>query len=215
MGGGDADEASTGSRLLDNLRSAQAYYDWGLRWDIEIPKPLIGAINGYCLGRGFEYALHCDMLLASDRAVFGLPENRGGGIAMHLPFWVNPAWAKRIAMTGDHVSAETAKRIGLVLDIVPHEKLMDEAFALAKRFTYIPPHAIRFNKRMIDGTVEAMGKNTALAYQTLLHAICGTVGADFPRVRYDGLDLEKVRQEQGLRGFIHARDEPFGPSPHL
>jgi enoyl-CoA hydratase/carnithine racemase len=205
------------SRLLNWVNNTEEFREWGLRWQIEVPQPIIGAVNGYALGRGFEYLLHCDMLIASERAAFGAPEIRMGTIAAtRLPFFVKPQWAKRIILSGDHCSAETAKRIGLVLDVVPHDQLMDAAFALAKRFTYIPPHAIRFNKRMIDGTMEAMGMNTALAYSSLVDAIGHSVSPDFPLIRVtDGLDLRKVQQEQGLTAFIRARDEPFGPSPHL
>ena len=126
--------------LVGNVLRAEEYREWGLRWQVAVPPPIIGAINGYALGRGFEYSMHCDMLIASEKAVFGAPEIRHGSIAAtRLPFFVSPQWAKRIILTGDHVSAETALRIGLVIDVVPHEQLMDAAFTLAKRFTYIPP----------------------------------------------------------------------------
>ena len=157
------------------------------------------------------------MLIASEKAVFGAPEIRMGSIAAtRLPFFVSPQWSKRIILTGDHVSAETALRIGLVIDVVPHEELMDAAFKLAKRFTYIPPYAIRFNKRMIDGTLEAMGMNSALAYSSMVDAIGHATQREQELIRItDGVDLKKIQQEQGVRAYIHARDEPFGPSPHL
>ena len=139
--------------LMGNYLAAEEYREWGLRWQAVVTQPIIGAINGYCLGRGFEYALHSDILIASDRAAFGAPEIRHGSIAAtRLPFFVSAQWAKRIILTGDHVSAETAERIGLVVDVVPHEELMDAALSLAQRFAHIPPFAVRFNKRMIDGT---------------------------------------------------------------
>ena len=203
--------------LVGNVLRAEEYREWGLRWQVAVPQPIIGAINGYALGRGFEYSMHCDMLIASEKAVFGAPEIRHGSIAAtRLPFFVSPQWAKRIILTGDHVSAETALRIGLVIDVVPHEELMDAAFTLAKRFTYIPPYAVRFNKRMIDGTVEAMGMNTALAYSSMVDAIGHATEREHPLIRVtDGADLKKIQEQEGERAYIHARDEPFGPSPHL
>lgn len=205
------------SPLLDAYEGTEEYRAWGLQWQATIPQPIIGAINGYALGRGFEYALHCDMLIASERAVFGAPEIRHGTIAAtRLPFFVSPQWAKRIILSGDHVSAQTAEKIGLVLEVVPHDQLMDRAFALAKRFTYVPSYAVRFNKRMIDGTQEAMGMNVALAYSSMLDAIGHVTARELPLHRAtDGLDLRKLQEEKGLREFIHARDEPFGPSPHI
>ena len=219
MGGrGDEGASRNGeSPLLDAYEGTEEYRAWGLQWQAAIPQPIIGAINGYALGRGFEYALHCDMLIASERAVFGAPEIRHGTIAAtRLPFFVSPQWAKRIILSGDHVSAQTAEKIGLVLEVVPHDQLMERAFALAKRFTYVPSYAVRFNKRMIDGTQEAMGMNVALAYSSMLDAIGHVTAREHPLHRAtDGLDLRKLQQEKGLREFIHARDEPFGPSPHI
>ena len=214
-GGGASDPSLQG--LVGNVIAAEDYREWGLKWQVAITKPIIGAINGYALGRGFEYALHSDMLIASEKAVFGAPEIRMGSIAAtRLPFFVSPQWSKRIILTGDHVSAETALRIGLVIDVVPHEELMDAAFKLAKRFTYIPPYAIRFNKRMIDGTLEAMGMNSALAHSSMVDAIGHATQREQELIRItDGVDLKKIQQEQGVRAYIHARDEPFGPSPHL
>jgi hypothetical protein len=69
---------------------------------------------------------------------------------------------------------------------------------------------------MIDGTLEAMGMNTALAYSSMVDAIGHATTPEHPLIREtDGVDLRKLQQEEGLRAFIHARDEPFGPSPHL
>lgn len=203
--------------LMSWVDNSEEYHEWGKRWQIKIHKPIVAAVNGYALGRGFEYLLHSDMIIASEQAIFGAPEIRHGSIAAtRLCFFVSPQWAKRIILTGDHVSAQKAEQIGLVLQVVPHEKLLEEAFALAKRLTYIPSWAMRFNKRMIDGTVEAMGADIALSYSALVDAICHAVSAEQPVIREtDGLNLDAVRKEQGLRAFIQARDEPFGPSPHL
>ena len=203
--------------LMGNYLAAEEYREWGLRWQAVVTQPIIGAINGYCLGRGFEYALHSDILIASDRAAFGAPEIRHGSIAAtRLPFFVSAQWAKRIILTGDHVSAETAERIGLVVDVVPHEELMDAALSLAQRFAHIPPFAVRFNKRMIDGTQEAMGMNSALSYSSMVDAIGHATAREQPGIRVtDGVDLDKIRQEEGTGAFIKARDKPFGPSPHL
>lgn len=209
------EDAETG--LMANYLAAEEFREWGLRWQTAVPQPIIGAINGYCLGRGFEYALHSDILIASERAAFGAPEIRHGTIAAsRLPFFVSAQWAKRIILTGDHVSAATAERIGLVVEVTPHEGLMDRAFALAQRFAHIPPFAVRFNKRMIDGTQEAMGMNNALAYSSMVDAIGHATAREQSAVRItDGVDLAKIRKEQGTGAFIKARDKPFGPSPHL
>ena len=218
MGGrGDEDAEPRESGLMGGYQNAEEYREWGVRWQTQVWQPIIGAINGYALGRGFEYALHSDILIASEQAIFGAPEIRHGSIAAtRLPFLVGPQWAKRVILTGDHVSAQTALRIGLVVDVVPHEKLMDAAFALAQRISYIPPYAVRYNKRMIDGTMEAMGMNNALAYSSLLDIIGHATDRGEPLIRQtDGVNLNEVRDKEGTRAFIKARDLPFGPSPHL
>ncbi len=217
MAGEGGSRGPNSSALMSWVDSTEEYYEWGKRWQIRIHKPIVAAVNGYALGRGFEYLLHSDMIIASERAVFGAPEIRHGSIAAtRLCFFVPPQWAKRIILTGDHVSAQKAEQIGLVLQVAPHEKLLEEAFALAKRLTYIPSWSMRFNKRMIDGTMEAMGADIALSYSALVDAICHAVAAERPFIREaDGLDLDALRKEKGLRAYIQARDEPFGPSPHL
>ena len=217
MGGRGDEDREREPGLLGGYLNSEEYREWGTRWQTAVHQPIIGAINGYALGRGFEYCMHSDILIASERAIFGAPEIRMGSIAAtRLPFLVNSQWAKRIILTGDHVSAQTALRIGLVVDVVPHEELLDAAFALAQRISWIPPYAVRYNKRMIDGTMEAMGMNTALAYSSLLDVIGHATGTGEPLIRQtDGVNLTEIQQKEGTRAYIHARDLPFGPSPHL
>ena len=109
-------------------------------------KPVIAALNGYTLGAGFELALTCDMVIASEQAVLGAPEIRHGSIvATWLPYLVGPMWSKRIILTGDHITAQRAKDIGLVLDVVPHDELLPTALALADSIAMVPPLAVRLN----------------------------------------------------------------------
>lgn len=175
-------------------------------------KPIVAAINGYALGAGFELAISCDLLVASEQAVMGAPELRHGSIvATWLPFLVGPMWAKRIILTGDHVSARTAKEIGLVLEVVPQDQLLPTAMALAERIALVPPLAVRLNKRMIDGTLEMMGVEKAFGYGELVATICHAL-ADRAETA-DGRNLARIRAEQGLRAFLEARDGPFGREP--
>lgn len=176
-------------------------------------KPIVAAINGYALGAGFELLITCDLLVASERAVMGAPELRHGSIvATWLPFIVGPMWAKRIILTGDHVSAQTAKDIGLVIDVVPHDQLLPKAMELAERIALVPPLAVRFNKRMIDGVMEMMGVEHGLQYGALVSAICHA-GAMPLAETADGRKLSEVREKEGVRGFLEARDGPFGRVP--
>jgi E-phenylitaconyl-CoA hydratase len=118
----------------------------------EIFKPVIAAVNGFCLGYGLTLATWCDFVLASDRAEFGLPEVRLGVPAVvasiRLPQRINWADAMELLLTGDRVDAERAHAMGLVWRVVPHETLLDEAHSLAARLLSGAPLAQRVMKEM-------------------------------------------------------------------
>lgn len=93
----------------------------------DLSKPVIAAVHGYCLGWGFELAMSCDLIVAADDAEFGAPEIRHGSmLTSRLPFYVGMQQAKEILLTGDRIDAKEALRIGLVLHVVPKERLGDE-----------------------------------------------------------------------------------------
>jgi enoyl-CoA hydratase/carnithine racemase len=118
----------------------------------EIFKPVIAAVNGYCLGYGLTLATWCDFVVASDRAEFGLPEARLGVPAVvasiRLPQRMNWADAMELLFTGERIDAERAQAMGLVWKVVPHEHLLDEAHALAARLLEGAPLAQRVMKEM-------------------------------------------------------------------
>jgi E-phenylitaconyl-CoA hydratase len=118
----------------------------------EIYKPVIAAVNGFCLGYGLTLATWCDFVVASDRAEFGLPEVRLGVPAVvasiRLPQRLNWADAMELLLTGERVDAERAHAMGLVWKVVPHDTLLDEAHALAERLLSGAPLAQRVMKEM-------------------------------------------------------------------
>jgi E-phenylitaconyl-CoA hydratase len=118
----------------------------------EVFKPVIAAVNGYCLGYGLTLATWCDFVLASDRAEFGLPEVNLGVPAVvasiRLPQRLNWADAMELLLTGERIDAERAHAMGLVWKVVPHETLLDEARALAARLLEGAPLAQRVMKEM-------------------------------------------------------------------
>lgn len=121
--------------------------------DLEIWKPVIAAINGACLGGGLELALQCDVRIATAGATFGLPEVRdatipaAGGV-QYLLRAVPAAHAMQMALTGEPISAAEALRIGLIVDLVPHEQLMPAALNLAERIAANGPLAVQSVKRL-------------------------------------------------------------------
>jgi enoyl-CoA hydratase len=113
-------------------------------------KPLIAAVNGMAFGGGFELAIACDFILASERATFGVPEIKLGllpGFAVvRLAEMVGRPKAKEMSMLGDPVSADEAVRLGIALRAVAPERLMEEALAMAEKIASKPQMAVRMAK---------------------------------------------------------------------
>lgn len=118
----------------------------------EIYKPVIAAVNGYCLGYGLTLVTWCDFVIASDRAEFGFPEVRIGVPAIvgaiRLPQKINWQYAMELLLTGERIGAARAKEIGLAGWVVPHDQLMDEARSLAARLLAAAPLAARASKEV-------------------------------------------------------------------
>jgi enoyl-CoA hydratase/carnithine racemase len=118
----------------------------------EIFKPVIAAVNGYCLGYGLTLVTWCDFVIASERAEFGFPEARLGTPAIvgaiRLPQKLSWQHAMELLMTGERIDAARAKEIGLAGWVVPHDTLMDEARALAARLLQGAPLAARAMKEV-------------------------------------------------------------------
>lgn len=122
-------------------------------WKMEISKPIIAAVNGYCLAGGLELALLCDLIVASKNASFGLSEVMraiipGGGGTQRLPRVIPFRKALELLLTGDRISAEEAYRLGLVNKVVPQSELMAEAEALANKINGNGPLAVRAIKEL-------------------------------------------------------------------
>jgi enoyl-CoA hydratase/carnithine racemase len=116
----------------------------------EIFKPVIAAVNGYCLGYGLTLVTWCDFVIASERAEFGFPEV-GIGVptivgAIRLPQRINWQYAMELLLTGERIDAARAKEIGLAGWVVGHDELMPAARRLADRLVRAAPLAARATK---------------------------------------------------------------------
>ena len=120
-----------------------------------LSKPVIAAINGFCLGGGLELAVACDFRIAAEHAELGQPEIRlgvlpGWGGTQRLARTIGLAKAKELIMLGDRIPAQEALRIGLVHKVVPMQKLKEESKSLAKKFVDGPPIALKLAKHSLN-----------------------------------------------------------------
>ncbi|MBI4504885.1 MAG: enoyl-CoA hydratase/isomerase family protein [Chloroflexi bacterium] len=142
----------------------------------QLSKPVVAAINGYALGGGLEIALACDIRIAADTARLGIPEINlalipGYGGTQRLPRLVGKGMAKLMALTGDHVTADEAYRIGLVERVVPAADVRSAALALAQKLAEKAPVAVKMIKDAINQGVEA-DLIRGLAIESQAMAIC-------------------------------------------
>jgi E-phenylitaconyl-CoA hydratase len=124
-----------------------------------IEKPLIAAIDGYCLAAGFELALLCDIRICTPEARFGLPEITrgffpGGGGPQRLIRAIPQAMAMEMILTGDAIDAATALRVGLVSRIVPESELLPTARQLAERIAGHAPLAVKAAKEVAQSALD-------------------------------------------------------------
>jgi enoyl-CoA hydratase/carnithine racemase len=124
-------------------------FDMGL----QVAKPVIAAIHGYCLAGGMELALSCDMRIASDDAMFGAPEVRWSVLhgfgALVLPQLTSLGATMEILLTGDRFSAADAYRLGIVNRVVKREELATTVDELATRICRNGPIAVRMTKELV------------------------------------------------------------------
>jgi enoyl-CoA hydratase len=138
------------------------------------PKPVIAAVNGFAFGGGFELALVCDLIVANERAQFGLPEPTlglvpGGGGTQRLPRIVGANRAKEILLTGRRLNAHEAYEWGIVSAVTPAHEEIRVALEMAEKIARQAPLPIQALKRLVNEGLNA-SLETALSYeqQTLL-----------------------------------------------
>ena len=146
-------------------------FDLGL----EVQKPLIAAVNGYCLAGGLELALVCDIRIASERAQFGTPEVKWnllhGFGAQLLPSIVGLSNAMRLLLTGELIDAREAHRIGLVQEVVAHDQLLTRAREVAEQICRNGPMAVRMTKELVMRSRDMTLADGVRYYQSLMRTI--------------------------------------------
>jgi enoyl-CoA hydratase/carnithine racemase len=125
----------------------------GLTGRYDLWKPVIAAVNGVAMGGGFEIALACDLIIASDKATFALPEPRVGLAALaggmqRLPRQIGLKPAMGMLLTGRRVPAAEGRELGFVNEVVPHDELLPAARRWAEMILECAPLSVRASKQV-------------------------------------------------------------------
>jgi enoyl-CoA hydratase/carnithine racemase len=147
---------------MDAMPSADPL-DTGLAiWNCR--KPVIAAVQGYCLGQGAEVAAICDITIASDDARFGEVQiNLGAGPPIFAaPSTMHIKQVKEYMLTGDQFSAHRAMEFGLVNRVVPRDRLMEETLIVARRIASLPPKTVQGDKKLINDAYDRAGFTESL-----------------------------------------------------
>lgn len=170
------------------------------------PRPVIAQVHGHCLAGGCDLMMMCDLVVASEDAVFGQPEIKfGSAIVAHvMPWLIGARRAKELVLTGlDRLDASTALRYGLVNQVVPAEALDETVMDLAHRLAVVDPDVMMLTKRAINAGWEAAGFREALRAGVEVAVEIETSRSP-ERVEFD-----RIVASEGLREALRWRDARF------
>jgi enoyl-CoA hydratase len=158
-------------------------------WNLK--KPVIAAIQGFCLGGGLEYALACDLRIASENAKMGLPEINlgimpGSGGTQRLARLAGLTKAKELVFTGGMIDAAQALSLGILNAVCPQEALLTQAAALAKKIASKSPHSLTLIK-------SSMNKGTEMDLES----------ASIFEIDCFGLCFSTEEQKKGMDAFVN------------
>lgn len=142
----------------------ERYFENTMRWR-DLPKPTIAQVQGYCIMGGMMIASACDLIIASDDALFADRAVKWGGAHVQyfsMPWDLGPRKAKEYLFTGAFVTAMEAEKLGLVNRVVPRDRLAGETMALAQTIAERDPFALRFAKQSVNETQDAQGWRQAM-----------------------------------------------------
>ncbi|MGD6778106.1 enoyl-CoA hydratase/isomerase family protein [Sutcliffiella horikoshii] len=191
--GADIDEMAEATAI--ELELLNQFTEWDrLAW---VKKPIIGAVQGFALGGGFELALCCDILYAAQDAEFGFPEISlgvmpGAGGTQRLTKLMGKSKAMEWLLTGDRMSAKEALHYGVINRVIPKELLMEETMRFAHKIAKQPPLSLRLIKESVHKAVDYS------VYE----------GMQYERKNFYLLFASKD-QKEGMRAFKEKRKPKF------
>ncbi|MBI4328496.1 MAG: enoyl-CoA hydratase/isomerase family protein [Chloroflexi bacterium] len=175
-------------------------------WDLS--KPVIAAVRGYAVGQGCELAGICDITIAAEDAKFGEIQVRHGfgPVVLIAPYLLGLKRTKELMLSGETFTAQEAQSMGLVNRVVPADKVLEEAEALAKKIAALPRAAVLQDKRLINRSFELRGLLAALNHAK--DPAYADLSSSAPRDE-EGQARLRVLREQGWTAFLHERDAAY------
>lgn len=180
--GNDLKATATAAARGEKIGQRKSLPFGGITSNFTCPKPLIAAVNGVAMGGGFEIALACDLIIAAEHARFALPEPRvgliaGAGGVHRLPQQIPLKQAMGLLLTGRHISAQEAYRMGLVNEVVPSADLLATAERWASEILACSPLSVRLTKEAVVTGLSSSIEEAMLYDQPLLERLF--TSADF------------------------------------
>lgn len=195
--GTEEDPVPTVDNLLDTFEDSTVHVH--AIW--ECNKPVIAAVNGYCLAGGSDIAMACDLVISSDEAEFGYPGLRMAGVPPTLlyPFVMNLHEAKELLFSGKVVDAERAKDLGMVNRVVPDDELFDVVMDEVEEIRKMPGNNVRILKHVVNGIAEMQGAKPMFKYSELFD----TLGH---HTEY-GKEYYRIAESEGIEAALEYMNE--------
>ena len=172
-----------------------------------LPKPTIAQVHGYCLAAGMMLACMCDLIVASEDAIFAnmVARMAASGVELLIEPWeVGLRQAKELLFTGDSIDAREAHRLGMVNRVVPRDKLEETVMELANKIALMPPVALRLTKKSLNRTQDIQGYTQSMSAHFDIHMLAH--GSDETKKFIEDA-IEKGAT--GTRDFTEHRDGKF------
>ncbi|MEQ8895941.1 MAG: enoyl-CoA hydratase-related protein [Roseovarius sp.] len=197
------ESAARGTVTMDQWRQfLQTDFDLIMRfWDS--PKPTVAAVQGHCVGGGFELAMACDLTVATESALFGEPEVKFGSgvVAMLLPWLTGPKLAKEMLLTGqDKMTSARALEVGLLNRVTLEEDMPATARELARAMSTAAGSSVRMTKAAINRSYDAMGMRQALRQALELDIYIESNGGP------EREEFNRIRKQDGLNAALAWRE---------
>lgn len=166
-------------------------------------KPVIAAVQGYCIGGGLHLAFMCDLIVASEDALFGEPEVSFSYVPDILiePWKLPMNKAKQLLFLGEYLTAEELRECGVVNRVVPFEKLEEETMKLAERVAAMPPDTLAMLKYQVNKTYEIQGMINAMDFAAEIFNLCRINQAQTQK------EFNTMVNEKGLKEALEWRNK--------